>query len=93
MPLRYQENIICKFFFSRLYHKAKSITEPFAYHEYRKAKVREKIEEQRKSRVQVKKLPKVNRQLAEKLLEQTEGEETKKKKKMEAMNVLQVRKM
>ncbi len=37
----------------RLYHKAKSVAEPFAYAEYRKNKIREKIEEQRKSRVQV----------------------------------------
>ncbi len=37
----------------RLYHKAKAITEPFAYAEYRKAKIREKIEADRKSRVQV----------------------------------------
>lgn len=53
----------------RLFHKAKSIAEPFAYEEYRKNKVREKIEAQRANRVTVKKLPKVNRELAEKLID------------------------
>ena len=42
--------------------------EPFAYEEYRKNKIREKLEE-RATRIQRKKLPKVNTQLAEKLLE------------------------
>ncbi|KAH3831940.1 nucleolar protein 10-like [Dreissena polymorpha] len=53
----------------RLYHKAKSITEPFAFEEYRKAKIREKIDSERANRVTVKKLPKVNKELAEKLLD------------------------
>lgn len=54
----------------RLYHKAKSIVEPFAYEEYRKSKIREKIEEERASRIKLNKMPKVNRQLAEKLVEE-----------------------
>ena len=37
----------------RLYHKAKSVTEPFAYSDYRKKRIQEKIEEARKNRVQV----------------------------------------
>lgn len=53
----------------RLYHKAKSIVEPFAYEEYKKNKIREKIEEERASRIRMSKMPKVNKQLAEKLLE------------------------
>ena len=38
----------------RLYRKAKSIADPFAYQEYRKSKIKKKIEEQRTGRVQVK---------------------------------------
>ncbi|XP_046856924.1 nucleolar protein 10-like isoform X2 [Xenia sp. Carnegie-2017] len=53
----------------QLYHKAKSISEPFAYEEYRKNLIKKKIEEERGNRVMAKKLPKVNRQLAEKLLD------------------------
>ena len=36
-----------------MYHKAKSVTEPFAYSDYRKKRIQEKIEEARKNRVQV----------------------------------------
>ncbi|EDO37775.1 predicted protein [Nematostella vectensis] len=53
----------------RLYQKAKTIAEPFAYEEYRKKRIQEKIEEERANRVRLKKLPKVNRSLAEKLLD------------------------
>lgn len=37
----------------RLYRKAKSVAEPFAFEEYRRKKIREKIEEDRANRVQV----------------------------------------
>jgi hypothetical protein len=37
----------------RLYRKAKSVTEPFAFEEYKRKKVREKIEEDRTNRVKV----------------------------------------
>lgn len=37
----------------RLYRKAKSVVEPFAFEEYRKKKIREKIESDRTNRVQV----------------------------------------
>ncbi|KXJ07855.1 Nucleolar protein 10 [Exaiptasia diaphana] len=60
----------------RLYQKAKTIAEPFAFEEYRKRKILEKIEEERENRVRIKKLPRINRALAEKLLE-----EKKEKKK------------
>ncbi|KAM6979798.1 nucleolar protein 10 [Aplochiton taeniatus] len=53
----------------RLYHKVKTLTNPFAYEEYRKDKIRQKIEESREQRVHVKKLPKVNKELALKLIE------------------------
>ncbi|XP_034015515.1 nucleolar protein 10 isoform X1 [Thalassophryne amazonica] len=60
----------------RLYHKVKSMANPFAYEEYRKDKIRQKIEETRTQRVQIErqKLPKVNKELALKLLE--EGDDT-----------------
>ncbi|KAK2502206.1 hypothetical protein MC885_018895 [Smutsia gigantea] len=60
----------------RLYHKVKLMVNPFAYEEYRKDKIRQKIEETRAQRVQLKKLPKVNKELALKLIEE---EEEKKK--------------
>ncbi|KAK7504031.1 hypothetical protein BaRGS_00004763 [Batillaria attramentaria] len=41
----------------RLYRKAKSIADPFAYEEYRKDQVRKKIEEDRTNRVKTSKLP------------------------------------
>ncbi|XP_041484227.1 nucleolar protein 10-like [Lytechinus variegatus] len=72
----------------RLYHKAKSIADPFAYQEYRKNKIKEKIEEQRTSRVKVKKLPSVNAALAEKLQEEQLSEKAKKAKKEGAANIL-----
>lgn len=53
----------------RLYHKAKSIVEPFAYKEYKKDKVRQKLEKERANRIQLNKMPKVNKLLATKLLE------------------------
>uniref|UniRef100_A0A665V4P2 Nucleolar protein 10 n=1 Tax=Echeneis naucrates TaxID=173247 RepID=A0A665V4P2_ECHNA len=58
----------------RLYHKVKSMTNPFAYEEYRKDKIRQKIEESRTQRVQLKKLPKVNKELALKLMEEGDDE-------------------
>lgn len=54
----------------KLYHKARAIAEPFAYEEYRRKKIKSKIEEERASVVEERKLPKVNRQLAMKLLDQ-----------------------
>ncbi|KAJ8387931.1 hypothetical protein AAFF_G00148650 [Aldrovandia affinis] len=59
----------------RLYHKVKTMANPFAYEEYRKDKIRQKIEETRTQRVQIKKLPKVNKELAIKLMEEGDEEE------------------
>ncbi|XP_076834561.1 nucleolar protein 10 [Brachyhypopomus gauderio] len=59
----------------RLYHKVKTMTNPFAYEEYRKEKIRQKIEESRVQRVQLKKLPKVNKELAMKLMEEVQNED------------------
>ncbi|XP_063080309.1 nucleolar protein 10, partial [Engraulis encrasicolus] len=68
----------------RLYHKVKTMVNPFAYDEYRKDKIRQKIEESRAQRVQLKKLPKVNKELALKLLDEGEDEALLKSKKKKA---------
>lgn len=52
----------------RLYRKAKSVADPFEFDTYRKRKIRETIEKDRVNRVQVNKLPKVNKDLALKLM-------------------------
>uniref|UniRef100_A0A672HS61 Nucleolar protein 10 n=1 Tax=Salarias fasciatus TaxID=181472 RepID=A0A672HS61_SALFA len=74
----------------RLYHKVKTMANPFAYEEYRKDKIRQKIEESRTHRVQVKALPKVNKELALKLMEEgdDEAEEAARKKKGKVRNLL-----
>ncbi|KAM3964735.1 nucleolar protein 10-like [Aphomia sociella] len=61
----------------RLYKRAKSIADPFAFEEYKKRKIREKIEQERPSRIKIEdNLPKVNRDLASRLM----GEDGRKKK-------------
>ncbi|KAL1918913.1 uncharacterized protein VTP21DRAFT_2294 [Calcarisporiella thermophila] len=61
----------------RLYEKARLIANPFAYAEYREKAIREKLEKERASRIRAtSKLPKVNRELASRLLR----DEKKKKK-------------
>lgn len=74
----------------RLYHKVKLMVNPFAYEEYRKDKIRQKIEETRAQRVQLKKLPKVNKELALKLIEEEEEKQksTLKKKVKSLPNIL-----
>lgn len=53
----------------RLYEKAQSIANPFAFEEYRKKKIQDRMEEERKTRISsVRKLPKVNKALAAKLV-------------------------
>lgn len=69
----------------RLYKKAKSVADPFEFEEYRKKKIRETIEKERVNRVQVNKLPKVNKDLAFKLM----NDQTNKKKKESASNLLE----
>ena len=52
-----------------LYSKLRAVSKPFEYEEHRKARIREKVEERRKSRITAqKRLPSVNKQLAEKML-------------------------
>ncbi|KAJ4433879.1 hypothetical protein ANN_16192, partial [Periplaneta americana] len=64
----------------RLYKKAKSVADPFAFEEYKKKKVREKIEESRENRVKLQTLPKVNKDLALKLMDDEQKEKRKKNK-------------
>ncbi|XP_011502950.1 PREDICTED: nucleolar protein 10 [Ceratosolen solmsi marchali] len=65
----------------RLYKKARDITKPFEYEEYKKIKILEKIKEERPNRVQVQKLPTVNTNLALKYIDNELIENSKKKKK------------
>ncbi|PKU84456.1 nucleolar protein 10 [Dendrobium catenatum] len=59
----------------RLFKKAQAIVDPFAYETYIEKKKQEKIEAERASRITIKrKLPKVNRLLAARLLENQEAE-------------------
>lgn len=69
----------------RLYKKAKSVANPFEFEEYRKKKIRETIEKGRENRVQVTKLPKVNKDLALKLMN---DEQNSKKNKVAATTIL-----
>ncbi|KAK2654321.1 hypothetical protein Ddye_014177 [Dipteronia dyeriana] len=63
----------------RLYKKAKALVDPFAYESYQEDQKRRKLEEQRASRITLKrKLPKVNRGLAARILEnEDDGTERK----------------
>ncbi|CAE7680866.1 nol10, partial [Symbiodinium microadriaticum] len=59
-----------------LYSKLRAVSKPFEYEEHRKARIREKVEERRKSRITaLKRLPSVNKQLAEKILRKKGAEE------------------
>ncbi|XP_023540093.1 nucleolar protein 10 [Cucurbita pepo subsp. pepo] len=63
----------------RLYKKAKSLADPFAYDAYIEQRKKEKLDEERANRITVKrKLPKVNRRLANQILEEEEAETEKK---------------
>lgn len=68
----------------RLYKKAKSVANPFEFEEYQRRKIRETIEKDRGNRVQLDNLPKVNKDLALKLM----GDETSNKKKKEGRQSL-----
>ncbi|XP_056162338.1 uncharacterized protein LOC130136204 [Syzygium oleosum] len=59
----------------RLYKRAKALADPFAYDAYIEQRKKEKLEAERASRITIKrKLPKVNRVLAARLLENDEAE-------------------
>ncbi|PVU94198.1 hypothetical protein BB561_002751 [Smittium simulii] len=61
----------------RLYERAKAVANPFAYDEYRQNQIKKKLDEQRESRIRTSaKLPKINKKLAIRLMEQsTTGKE------------------
>ncbi|CAG5021926.1 unnamed protein product [Parnassius apollo] len=62
---------------ARLYKRAKTIADPFAFEEYKKRKIREKIEQERPARLKVDdNLPKINRELASRL-QNAEGRKSK----------------
>jgi len=64
---------------NRLYNKAKAISDPFAYETYRKKKIEEKLEDERRSRIgERRKLPKVNAATAAKLILESESKGAKK---------------
>lgn len=64
---------------NRLYNKAKAISDPFAYETYKKKKIEEKLEEERKSRIGTKKkLPKVNATMAARLIMEGDSKSQKK---------------
>ncbi|KAI8559179.1 hypothetical protein RHMOL_Rhmol04G0153000 [Rhododendron molle] len=63
----------------RLYKKAQALADPFAYDDYIEKRKQEKLEAERASRITIKrKLPKVNRILAARLLEDEEAENERK---------------
>lgn len=62
----------------RLYKKAYAASNPFAYDEYIEQRKKEKFEKERDSRITIKRrLPKVNRTLVEKILENEEADNLK----------------
>ena len=67
----------------KLYSKLRAVSKPFEYEEHRKKKIRDKIEEKRSSRIIAKKrIPKVNKELAEKMA-RTKGNSSKKAEDMD----------
>jgi len=54
----------------RLFRKAKSAMQPFEFNEFKKRKIREKLQDQRTSRLKLSSLPKVNKDFALKLMSQ-----------------------
>ncbi|KAG7169607.1 Nucleolar protein 10-like [Homarus americanus] len=69
----------------RLYSKAKLIANPFDYNDFMKRKVKQKISEENQRGIQTKKLPSINRDLFERLIEE---EKDGKKKKVAAAQAL-----
>lgn len=63
----------------RLYNKARSAIEPFAFEKYRKEKIRQQIEASRPARLKIKSnLPAVNQELALKYIDENENQARKK---------------
>ncbi|KAL8822736.1 MAG: hypothetical protein Q9191_006535 [Dirinaria sp. TL-2023a] len=68
----------------RLYEEAKMIADPFVWEEQRNKRVKEKIDAERESRIRGKKkvAAKVNRRLAEKIMDRTEKNERRRAQKV-----------
>eukprot|EP01117_Protostelium_nocturnum_P012106 TRINITY_DN4437_c0_g1_i1.p1 TRINITY_DN4437_c0_g1~~TRINITY_DN4437_c0_g1_i1.p1 ORF type:complete len:689 (-),score=249.77 TRINITY_DN4437_c0_g1_i1:59-2125(-) len=65
----------------KLYNKFKAIADPFEFENYRKEKIQQKIEEERETRIAVKKkAPKVNAKMAASILQEGAEKEEKGKK-------------
>jgi len=61
---------------AQLYARSKAVSQPFAYDEYRKQKVREKVDGTAQQRIAIKEpLPKVNQDLAKQILERKDEAE------------------
>lgn len=74
----------------RLYMKAKLISEPFNFEEYKQRKIKEKLEKERENRVKVaRKLPVVNTELAKRLIEEKHEMSLKKSKTKADKNILE----
>ncbi|XP_043275576.1 nucleolar protein 10 [Venturia canescens] len=71
----------------RLYRKARDAIKPFAFEDYKKKKIREKIDEDAANRVQIEKLPQVNKELALKLMD-IDSESTAKNKKKKTAAIM-----
>lgn len=71
--------LIGRFFIDiRLYNKAKTVIEPFAFERFRKEKIRQQVEANRPARLKVKSnLPAVNQELALKYMDNEDNRRTK----------------
>lgn len=63
----------------RLYRKARDVMKPFEFEQYKKKKIQQKIEETCSNRVQIQKIPSVNKELALKLMDNETNERKKRK--------------
>ncbi|OAD57878.1 Nucleolar protein 10 [Eufriesea mexicana] len=63
----------------RLYRKARDVMKPFEFEEYKKKKIQQKIQETCGSRVQIQKIPNVNKELALKLMDNETNVKKRKK--------------
>lgn len=76
---RYFVDVFRFFVDIRLYNKARSAIEPFAFEKYRKDKIRQQIEASRPARLKIKSnLPDVNQELALKYMDENESQNRKK---------------
>lgn len=69
----------------RLYNKAKLIANPFDYNDFMKRKVKQKISEENQRGIQTKKLPSINRDLFERLVDDKQEKNKKRVKTAETL--------